>query len=604
MAITPYAAGTYASDLNAARLVGMKSQLTDLSAELSTGKVAQTYGGLGNGRTTSLSAHATLSALDGYDSAIGLGTTRIKLASASVSQAASLASDTWNQLANPSSQTGGVARTNLRSMAVGRLGGLVDALNQASGDTYLFGGRVTNRAPVATADQILNGDPGARLDGVDAVIAERQAADLGTGTPKTGRLTLAGSGTDVSLAESADPSVRANFGFTLAGATSSNTAALAVTSVAGTPSSAALSFATQPKDGDIVRVTVRNPDGSQGFFDLTARTAPAAGSQNTFAIGADAAASAANLTAALGGRAAVGAQSAAPPGAVATLTGGTAASVSVSVAAQPAAGDTISVTLGLRDGTSKVVTLTAAAAGTTNPAAGSFAIGATPADTAANLQAALSTALDRAASANLSASSAVRAASDFFAGSASPGLAPRRVTLDASGNATGFAADPSGRTVIWYKGDDTSTDPRQTAQVQIGAGESVGVGLQANETPFRQAMTGIAVAASVSFKEDSSDDARFAAYSSSLEGVLDPSTGPTLKGVNTELSLASGRLADQKTQNASTRLVLQNSLDGTENANTQDVAAKLMTLQTQLQASYQVTATLAKMSLVNYLPAG
>ncbi|WP_018261502.1 hypothetical protein [Methylobacterium sp. WSM2598] len=602
MTISPYAAGTYAGDLNARRLIGLKSQLDGLSTQLSTGKVAQTYGALGTARSTSLSAHAQVSALDASDAAIDLAKTRLDLAGASVQQAGKLASDTWSQFANPGTQTGGVARANLKAIAAGRLGGLVDALNQQTGNQYLFGGRTTGTAPVATADVILNGDAAAHRDGLGAVIAERRSADLGTGTPRTGRLSLARSGSAVTLAESQDPSVRANFGFTLAGATSSNPSAIAVTAVAGTAASASLAFASQPKEGDIVRVTVQNPDGSQGFVDLTARSGPAGG--DGFAIGADAAASAANLSAALTGRQVagvqvIGVQSAAPPGASAALGGGSPASVSVAVNAQPSPGDTVRVTVGLRDGTSKVIVLTAAAAGATAP--GSFAIGATAADTAKNLSDALGSALDTAATTDLAASSAVRASSDFFAASASPGLAPRRVALDAAGNAAGYLADPSGRTVIWYRGDDTSADPRETAQVRISDNETVGIGVQANEAPLRDAMAGLAVAASLSFQEASSDDARYAAFSDRLKSLLSPDHGPTIKDISTDLTLASGRITAQKTQNGQTRLVLQNALAGVENADTQEVATKLLALQTQLQASYQTTATLAKLSLTNYL---
>ncbi|MFE1601301.1 hypothetical protein [Methylobacterium sp. ID0610] len=599
MAITPYAAGTYASDLNTRRLVGLKSQLNALSGQLASGRAAETYGGLGAGRTTSLGAHAQLASLDGYDAVIDRGTTRIKLAGASIQQAATLASDTWSQLSNTAAQVGGSARANLRSMAEGRLGGFVDALNQNAADQYIFGGRVTNIPPVESSDKILNGDPAASLDGVSRLIAERRSADLGTRTPATGRLSLARTGSTVTLAESADPNVRANFGFTIESAASSNPAAIGLASVAGAPASATLAFASQPKDGDIVRVTVQNADGSQGFVDLTARTAPAAGSQNTFAIGGDAIQSAANLTAALGGRTVAGAQSAAPPGVAATLSGGTAASAALTVDAQPSVGDTVRVVLGLRDGTRTTITLTAAAAGSN--AAGTFALGATPEETASNLQAALSAAIGSAAGTDLAASSATRAASDFFAASSSPGLAPRRVATDAAGTATGYVADPSGRTVIWYRGDDTSTDARATATLQISAGQSVEVGLQANEPALRKALAGIAVAASVTFTDDKTDDTRFSAFSDRLMGLLKPDEGQTIAQMSTEFSLASNRVASQKTQNAATRLVLQNSLDGIESVTTEEVAAKLLTLQTQLQASYQTTSTLAKLSLANYL---
>ena len=64
--ITPFAAGSYLTTRNASQLQALKGQLNDLTNQLSSGQVSQTYGGLGSGRSTALSAQATLSALTGY----------------------------------------------------------------------------------------------------------------------------------------------------------------------------------------------------------------------------------------------------------------------------------------------------------------------------------------------------------------------------------------------------------------------------------------------------------------------------------------------------------------------------------------------------------
>ncbi|KMO17714.1 hypothetical protein [Methylobacterium platani] len=598
MTIAPFAAGTAAADLNTRRLVDMKATLGTLSNQIASGRVSDTYGGLGSGRTQSLSAHAQISALDGWIAAAGTGSTRVALASASVQQVATLGSAAWSSLVSARTGTGTASRSTLQQAATGQLGGALDALNQSTGGQYILGGRVTDRAPVETADRILDGDPASGLDGVRAVIAERRAADLGTGTPKTGRLDLAGSGASLSLSESASAGVRANFGFTIANAVSSNPAGLAVAFQAGTPAAATLSFAGQPKDGDIVRVTVQNTDGSQGFVDLTARNAGQGGA-GTFAIGDDAAASAQNLTASLSGQTVVGAQSANPPGVAAALAGGNPASMTVTVGAGLAAGDTVQVTVGLRDGTSKTLSLKAAADG---EAAGTFAIGASPADTAANLKAALATALDTTAGTDLAASSATRAAADFFAGSSSPGLSPRRVTTDASGTATGYVADPGGRTLIWYKGDDTSADPRQTATVPVSRDQSVAIGAQANEAAFRTTLSGLAVLAATPFDSTDSDGSRFDAYSGRVQALLKPGDGqPSVQGIASELSLASAQIDTQKSQNTATKAMLQKTVDGVESVSTEEAAAKLLSLQNQLQASYQTTSMLSKLSLTNYL---
>ncbi|AWN53546.1 flagellin [Methylobacterium sp. 17Sr1-1] len=598
MTIAPFAAGTAAADLNTQRLVAMKTTLGTLSNQIGSGRNAETYGGLGTGRTQSLSAHAQISALDGYIAAAGTGATRVALASASVQQIATLGSSAWESLVSARTGAGTTARSTLQQDAAGQLGGALDALNQSTGGQYILGGRVTDRAPVESASRILDGDPASGLDGVRTVIAERQAADLGASTPTTGRLDLAGSGASVSLSESQSPGVRANFGFTIARAVSSNPAGLAVTVQDGAPVTATLSFASQPRDGDIVRVSVQNPDGSQGFVDLTARAA-GSGGDGTFTIGADASASAQNLTAALGAKTVTGVQSANPPGAGAALSGGIPASATVTVGAGLQAGDSVQITVGLRDGTSQTISLKASADG---KATGTFAIGASPDDTAANLKAALATALDASARTDLAASSASRAASDFFSGSSSPGLSPRRVATDASGNATGYVADPSGRTLIWYKGDDTSADPRRTATVPVSGDRSVAIGVQANESAFRGTLSGLAVLATTPFDETDTDSARFDAYSGRVQTLLKPADGqPSVQGIASELSLASAQIDTQTSQNKATKAVLQKTVDGVESVSTEEAATKLLTLQTQLQASYQATSMLSKLTLTSYL---
>jgi hypothetical protein len=62
--ISPFAAGSYLTTRSTSQLLAMKSQLDALTTQLSTGRTAETYGGLGAGRSSSLTARATLSALD------------------------------------------------------------------------------------------------------------------------------------------------------------------------------------------------------------------------------------------------------------------------------------------------------------------------------------------------------------------------------------------------------------------------------------------------------------------------------------------------------------------------------------------------------------
>ena len=152
---------------------------------------------------------------------------------------------------------------------------------------------------------------------------------------------------------------------------SSNPAGLSVSLQAGKPGTIALAGSTsQPKDGDAVQVSVRNPDGSQSLVDLTARTA--GGQENTFAIGDSFVASVKNLAAAVAPGTVIGFKIGDSASTVVAFGSSTPAAATVTVGAGLQAGDSVQVTVGLRDGTSKTLSLKAAADGT---GAGTFADG-------------------------------------------------------------------------------------------------------------------------------------------------------------------------------------------------------------------------------------
>lgn len=623
MTIKPFTAGTYVSDRNAANIASMKSRLDTLSTQLATQRTADSYGGLGAGRTTSLSAHATLSSLDGYDAAINGASVRVNLASASITQVATLGDEVRSALASAGTFGSGGAVDNSIKIARSNLDSALDALNQQAAGRYLFGGRETDKPPVASSDVILNGDPSLGLDGLKAVIAERKTAD-GTLRSKDANLNDVIGGLTVeqatagtfSLSEGTNEANRANFGFILQKVVSSNQSAISVTPTAAVAPTVTPVFETAPIDGDIVRVTINQDDGSQKLVDYKTSSKSPLG-PNEFASGAGAAAS---LTTVLSkdwkGKTVAAAQSGTPPGISLAFAGGTAASdsIAVSAATPPAAGDTVTVTLGLRDGTSTTITLTAKASDPLG--VNEFRINTDPAltaaqqsqETAKSLQSKLAAALDKSATTTLAASSSVLASQDFFAGSKQAAFAPRRWDED-NGGFVSQPADPDNselkKTVIWYTGDDTAADPRTTATVQVDANRKVGIGAQANEAPIQKVLAGIAALAAESFSDPTNgtvENARYQELTERTRTVLTSSrAADSIESIASDLSLAAKNMADAKTQNSDTRAVLENTLDGIDTVDTNAVTVALLSLQTQLQASYQVTSTLSKLSLVNYM---
>ncbi|NEK70471.1 MAG: hypothetical protein G3W70_22150, partial [Xanthomonas perforans] len=208
-------------------------------------------------------------------------------------------------------------------------------------------------------------------------------------------------------------------------------------------------------------------------------------------------------------------------------------------------------------------------------------------------------ALTSAANTELSASSTARASLNFFEGSPAAGLSPRRVAADGNG----YAEAASAKTVIWYKGD-TASDPRASATVQAGASRTVAIGAQAKEEAIRRTLAGLAAVAAESFTTATGtvDTARFEAVSGRAASLLTASEGQqSLEQLGTDFGLAASSMANAKSVANTTKATLQDSLDGVDTVSTEEVAAKLLSLQTQLQASYKVTSILSEMSLVNYL---
>lgn len=69
----------------------------------------------------------------------------------------------------------------------------------------------------------------------------------------------------------------------------------------------------------------------------------------------------------------------------------------------------------------------------------------------------------------------------------------------------------------------------------------------------------------------------------------------------TGLGLAASTLKQTQDRHDLVMATANELLGDIQNADPYEVGVKLTTLQTQLQASYQVTAMLSKMSLVNYI---
>jgi flagellar hook-associated protein 3 FlgL len=264
----------------------------------------------------------------------------------------------------------------------------------------------------------------------------------------------------------------------------------------------------------------------------------------------------------------------------------------------PIDGQTVEVRLALPDGSEERLTLTARAAPGAVAGAGTFQIGATPAATAANLRTALDLTVRQRAETGLGAASAIVASNAFFAGSeATP---PVRVPPPAA-SATALVPGTAANTVIWQQVPPT-TDPRQSTAVRADTGLVVGVGLQADEQGFRQLLATLAAFTVETYQATPADQGRYEEMARRMRSELTEQPGrQQVKTIHAEIGMAMATLKAADSRHTERINLLQTTIGDVETANTEETAAKLLSVQTRLQASYQTTALLSRLNLTDYL---
>jgi flagellin-like hook-associated protein FlgL len=285
-----------------------------------------------------------------------------------------------------------------------------------------------------------------------------------------------------------------------------------------------------------------------------------------------------------------------------TVTGpiGTPASLTVDLGAvNPNAGETVRFTFTLPDGTSQDLVFTATASAT--PAANEFTIGGSSAVTRANLQTALTQGLDYLAKTQLSAASAMAAANDFF--NTDDSNPPQRVDGPPFDSATALIDGTSTNTVNWYLGEDSGDAARSTAVARADQSLTLSYGMRANEDGLRLATQSIAVFAAVTFSPSDPDgEARYAALKQRITVTLDgPPSTQRITDIEADIAALHNALQSAKERHQQATSTLGQLLQEVEGAPTEEVAAKILALQTSLQATLQTTAMLLRTNLLEYL---
>ena len=607
-------------------ILNLRSQLDDLQIQLASGKISTTYAGQGPDRSFALALRAQVSGLNAYKDTATNVNTRINVANLAlqglvdIGKSVKSAANTSTIVLNNNGQTSG------QITAMAAFSNAVSLLNSQSGDRFLFSGRATDTAATVPADEMLNGT--GTQAGLMQLINERRQADQGTGT--MGRLAVSSppaTTTVTSIAEDGSP-----FGLKLLSVSSSLTGAT-LTQPAGVPPAATVDLGSvNPNNGDKVKFNFTLPDGTTESIELTATTTtpPPAGS---FAIGVDTVATTANLQAALTSSiqklsdtslvaasaiaasnnffnpsatiagSAVNNKAAVPaPITGATLLSGAASTDSL--ATNFAAGDTITVNgtpitfvasgatgnqLNVTDSVQALLGKIDLITGTTNPS--------TISGGAITLHGA------NEASLTITSSNTAAFASLGFPATATAAPAPLRVGGPPFSTATALVAGTSANTVSWYTGE-TGTDPaRGTAVARVDQSITVSYGARANEQAFRYQLQNMAVyAAVVTNASNPNASAQVTALSQRISANLAPQNGQqSLQDIQAEFAGAQTAIKSSTDRQTQLKAMAQTMLESIEGISADEVATKILALQTSLQASYQTTSMLYQTSLTKYL---
>jgi flagellar hook-associated protein 3 FlgL len=283
-----------------------------------------------------------------------------------------------------------------------------------------------------------------------------------------------------------------------------------------------------------------------------------------------------------------------------TQPSGSPASLSIDFTAQPLADQSVTIGFTLPDGTAGSITMTATAS--TAPGKDQFTIGATPAATATNFEAALRTSIETFAGTKGAAASTFAAAENFFP---DRGQVAMRVDGPPYDTATALVPATGTDTVNWYTGQNSSGAARQTASAQIDDTTKVNYGVEANESGLVELVRTLA-ALSVETYPVSDDTAhgRFDAMSErQLQRLAETnnSTPGSLETIAIDLGIAQTTMEQTRERQETYSVQWENILTGIEGISKEEVSMQLLDIQTRLQASYAVTASVANLSLVNYL---
>ncbi|WP_108396475.1 flagellin [Devosia submarina] len=537
----------------------MQDKFATLQMQLGTGEKSSTLAGMGRDLPLSLSVRSRLDKIEGYSANIETVNLRLSFLDKTLTRFDKIEGEARNAAVPGQYGTGGINMATLPGLSKARLDEIVTMLNEDVAGRYLFGGTATDKAPLPDTETLLNGAGG--KGGFEQAVAVRQDADGVKGSytglvdddgfvETPGRLNMKLTGNTLSIGE--DGIKPHHFG-----------------------------------------------------LKISTYSTSSANSSMTFT----------------------------PSASVAQTK-----SLDVNFVAQPQVGDSINLGFTLPDETETGVRLTATFEEPVPQ--GSFKIGGSLEETALNFQNALGSALERTAKTELRAASVFAAANNFFHES---GVAQIPTTSEGAAKPDGLAGNANNY-VQWYRGGVVPKDanPRMTISAAVDDTARVNYGMQANESGFLRLIRSQAALAVSEYKSESTvrsgfeadrltamgkpegadRDAALAKYEADVIAAHRLETGffdgmarrqqaelseahnteaGSIEIITMEIGLARGALQSATARHTDYKAQLNNLLSDIETVSKEDVAMEILALQTRLQASFQTTAMVSQLSLVNFL---
>lgn len=634
----------------------MQDKFAQLQMQLGTGVKAQTLSEMGRDLPVSLSVRSRLTTIAGYNASIEQVDLRMSFYDNALSRFDALEGEARNSAVQGQYGSTNINMATIPGLSRARLDEMVTLLNSDIAGRYLFGGAKTDKAPLPTTTELLEGVGGRA--GYKTVVTERQMADLGTlGQGRLQSTLTSLTVTDpatVTLAEDGDHP----FGFKLSTVSAIGANIGIVSDFAASPADIEFTFPAPPgavAEGDSITMGFTLPDGTETQITLKAvDAANATGAVNEFVIGADAIATATNFQTALdntlketaeselkaastfaasqnffnaAGEPALRVSGADPYTAtslrVATSTdtvmwysGETAAVSAVGMGRLTAArsAETVNLTENIPVSSAHGFQISGVTSSVAN--AGALTATHTPGDPAS-----MSVVFDD--------TFALTAGDSVTVTLTEPNGTTRQVTLTAVTGRAGpgqftIGADEQASAANFEKAMVRSVtaaataaegNPRQSVTAAVEDSGRVAYGMQANESGYLRLMRAVAAMSVETYPEitNAADPnsvdldpakARFDAMARRQQLELSESRNSergSIELITMELGVARAGLKAAGDRHTNYKAQLDNLLSDVETVSKEDVAMEILALQTRLTASYQVTSMVSQLSLVKFL---